>query len=448
LSSVDFPDTIVALSSGRLPGGVAVIRISGKQTRFAIETIAGKVTKARVATYSPLRNSGGQRIDSGLILFFPGPASFTGEDCAEFQVHGGKAVVAALLDTLTGLPGIRHAEAGEFTRRAFLNGKLDLTETEALADLISAETEAQRRMAVLNAEGGQSRLYADWRSRLIHARAMIEAELDFADESDVPGSVADSVWLDVKKLLAEIKAHIGGYHRAEIIRDGYDVVIVGAPNAGKSSLLNALARREVAIVSDEPGTTRDLVELALDLDGVKVRLTDTAGIREAEGRVEAMGIERARKRAEAADLVLVLTDASNPDPGAPVVDNPNFLAIRTKADLLNGSASDPGLPGVPPPLFVSSLTGQGIPELLDFLSTKAKAAAGSAGDVLPSRLRHVALLAETAAHLNSALEGEGRGLELRADDLRAAADRLGRISGAVDVEDLLDAIFSQFCIGK
>ena len=202
----------------------------------------------------------------------------------------------------------------------------------------------------------------------------------------------------------------------------------------------------ILLIDDSPDI-HDLVELALDLDGVKVRLTDTAGIREAEGRVEAMGIERAIKRAEAADLVLVLTDASNPDPGAPV-DNPNFLAIRTKADLLNGSASDPRLPGVPPPLFVSSLTGQGIPELLDFLSTKAKAAAGSAGDVLPSRLRHVALLAETAAHLNSALEGEGRGLELRADDLRAAADRLGRISGAVDVEDLLDAIFSQFCIGK
>ena len=216
---------------------------------------------------------------------------------------------------MTAIPGVRHAEAGEFTRRAFLNGKLDLTETEALADLISAETEAQRRLAVLNAEGAQSKLYSGWRRRLIHARAMIEAELDFADESDVPGSVADIVWADMEKLLGEIREHIGSFHRAEIIRDGFDVVIVGAPNAGKSSLLNALARRDAAIVSDEPGTTRDLVELALDLNGIKVRLTDTAGIREGAGKVEAIGIERARQRAEAADLVLLLVDPAAESPG-------------------------------------------------------------------------------------------------------------------------------------
>jgi tRNA modification GTPase len=465
--TVDFPDTIVALSSGRLPAGIAVIRISGKQTRFAVETIAGGLPEPRLARYVALRTSDGATIDSGLILFFPGPHSFTAEDCAEFQIHGGKAVVAALLDTLTSLPGVRHAEAGEFTRRAFLNGKLDLTETEAVADLISAETEAQRRLAILNADGAQSKLYSGWRRRLIHARAMIEAELDFADESDVPGSVADIVWADIEKLLGEVREHIGGFHRAEIIRDGYDVVIVGAPNAGKSSLLNALARRDAAIVSDEPGTTRDLVELALDLNGIKVRLTDTAGIREGAGKVEAIGIERARQRAETADLVLLLIDTTAEIPVLPVLVSPDIIRIWTKADLMAASslkandnnvmddlgsivsaqvipmeAADRSL------LMVSSITGQGISELLGLLAERAKLAAGDAGDVLPSRLRHIELLRETASHLESALAADGRGLELRADDLRLAADRLGRISGAVDVEDLLDVIFSQFCIGK
>ncbi len=445
LSSTDFPDTIVALSSGRLPAGVAVIRISGKQTRFVLETIVGRAIAPRLATYATFRNPIGVKIDSGLVLFFPGPASFTGEDSAEFQIHGGKASVATMLETLTAISGVRHAEAGEFTRRAFLNGKLDLVETEALADLITAETEAQRRLAVLNADGAQSKLYAAWRQRLVHARAMIEAELDFADESDVPGSVAEAVWADIRKLADEIDSHIGGYHRAEIIRDGYDVVIVGAPNAGKSSLLNALARRDAAIVSDEPGTTRDLVELSLDLAGVKIRLTDTAGIREDAGKVETIGIERARQRAEAADLVLLLIDASANADSIPFIDNPDVIHIGTKSDLrgIAGSrhAGDFAL-------VVSSVTGEGMKELLDLLGRKAAEAVGAAGDVLPSRLRHVDLLRETAGYLRSALAGDGRELELRADDLRLATDRLGRISGAVDVEDLLDVIFSQFCIGK
>lgn len=442
-SIVDFPDTIVALSSGRLPAGVAVVRISGKQTRFALETIVGRITEPRNATYAALRTPDGAKIDSGLILFFPGPHSFTGEDCAEFQIHGGKAAVAALLDSLTALPGIRHAEAGEFTRRAFLNGKLDLVETEALADLISAETEAQRRLAILNADGAQSRLYAEWRRRLIHARAMIEAELDFADESDVPGSVADVIWADMQRLLGEIHEHINGFHRAEIVRDGYDIVIAGSPNAGKSSLLNALARRDAAIVSDEPGTTRDLVELSLDLEGIKVRLTDTAGIRDGAGKVETIGIDRARQRAEAADLVLLLVDASAGSADLPAIGNPNVIRIGTKADL-----GTTGLVGVEGSLVVSSLTGHGISQLLNLLGERAKQAVGNAGDVLPFRLRHVELLRETAGHLSAALQKTDRDLELRADDLRLAADRLGRISGAVDVEDLLDVIFSQFCIGK
>lgn len=438
--SVQFQDTIVALSSGRLPAGIAVVRISGGKTRFVIETICGKLNSLpRQATLTTLRNAGGETIDSGLLLFFPAPASFTGEDCAELQVHGSRAVVAALLDTLTAISGVRHAEPGEFTRRAFLNGKLDLTETEALADLLAAETEAQRRLAVLNADGAQSQLYASWRKRLIHARAMIEAELDFADESDVPGSVSDAVWADMGRLQAELSAHITSYHRAEIIRDGYDVVILGPPNAGKSSLLNALASRDVAIVSDEAGTTRDLVELSLDLDGVKVRLTDTAGIRDDAGKVEAIGIERARRRAENADLVLLLCDPSQADP----MDGPysNIVRVSTKADL-----AAPQRPAHD--ISVSSTTGEGIAELLTLLSDQASAAVGRTADILPSRLRHVELLRESLAHLEASLRNDELPLELRADDLRRAADQLARISGAIDVEDLLDVIFSQFCIGK
>ena len=249
-------------------------------------------------------------LDRGLCLFFPGPNSFTGEDCAEFHLHGGKAVVAAALDALYALDGIVLAEPGAFMRRAFHNGKLDLLDAEATADLLGAETEAQRRFAAANASGRNTQLYSKWRTALVRARALIEAELDFADEADIPGSVSDQVWTDIAALCEQIDGHIAGYHRAEIARDGYDVVLVGPPNAGKSTLFNALARRDVAIVSDEAGTTRDLIEIALDLDGVKVRLTDSAGVRDAAGKVERLGIERTLARAAEADLVLWLQDAS------------------------------------------------------------------------------------------------------------------------------------------
>ena len=266
-------DTIVALSSGRLPAGIAVVRISGPKTRFVLETIIGSVPEPRSARYGTFADGAGTHIDSGITLFFQAPASFTGEDSAELHAHGGKAVVAALLDALCAIEGVRLAEAGEFTRRAFLNGKVDLLKAEALADLVSAETEAQRRFAVLNSHGGHKELYAGWRQRLIHARAMIEAEMDFSDEADVPGSVADQIWADIDRMSGEIQRHIAGFRRAEIIRDGFDVVILGAPNAGKSSLLNALAKRDAAIVTDEPGTTRDLIEVVLDLDGRYGRIT-------------------------------------------------------------------------------------------------------------------------------------------------------------------------------
>ncbi|QPC89971.1 tRNA uridine-5-carboxymethylaminomethyl(34) synthesis GTPase MnmE [Mesorhizobium sp. INR15] len=436
-------DTIVALSSGRLPAGVAVIRISGPRTRFVVETIAGTMVKPRVASLRTLRAPDGAVLDSGLVIVFPGPDSFTGEDVAELQVHGGRAVVGKMLETITDFEGVRHAEPGEFTRRAFLNGRLDLVKTEALADLINAETEAQRRFAVQNAGGAQSALYLAWRRRLIHARAMIEAEIDFADEDDVPGSVSDTVWFDVRAMIDEIDRHVAGFRAAEIIRDGFEVVILGAPNAGKSSLFNALARRDAAIVTDEPGTTRDLLEVVLDLEGLKVRLTDTAGLREAAGKVEAIGIEKAKAKAHSADLLLVLEDLLAPGEITALPLDVPTVRVGTKSDLPGaGQLSDRF------DLIISTVTGQGVDELLALIGRHAAEQVGDVGDVLPSRLRHVELLNETRRFLVRAVAGEPSGQELRAEDLRLAADRLGRIVGAVDVEDLLDVIFGQFCVGK
>ena len=433
-----FRDTIFALSSGGLPSGVAVVRMSGPHVRAALEAIAGRVPPARVATLCRLRDSDGRQIDRGLVLFFAGPASFTGEDCGELHVHGGRAVVATLLRRLGGLPGLRQAEAGEFTRRAFLNGKIDLTGAEGLADLLAAETEAQRRLAVENAEGGQRTLYAGWRSRLVHARAMIEAELDFADEADVDGPVSEHIWKDLGELSGEIAQHCAGFSAAEIVREGFRVALMGAPNAGKSSLLNALARREVAIVTDVPGTTRDPIEIALDLRGLKVVVTDTAGLRDTEDTVERIGVSRALEVAARADLVLELIDVRNGGAETLVAGKP-VLRIGTKCDLAHRSrdAFD---------LKISVVTGEGIAALLDMIAARAEDATAASSSVVPTRLRHIELLEETRRYIAAALSPKA--LELRAEDLRLASESLGRIIGAIDVEDLLDVIFSQFCIGK
>lgn len=436
-----FQDTIFALSSGRLPSGVAIVRISGGKTRFAVETMTGSLPAERKAVLGELRSGDGLVLDTSLTLFFPGPRSFTGEDCAELHLHGGSAVVSAVLSALARLDGFRHAEAGEFTRRAFLNGKIDLLQAEALADLVAAETESQRRFALANTGERQASLYGDWRRRIIHARAMIEAELDFADEGDIPGSVAETIWRDVGEIGREIDDHVAGYHAAEIVRDGFQVVILGAPNAGKSSLLNALARREVAIVTDEPGTTRDLIEVSLDLHGNKIVLTDTAGIRDGAGRVETIGIERARAKASRADLVLLLAAADEPASEISLPPDVPVMRVRTKIDLASIGTADADVE-------VSSRDGTGLAELLERISAHADAAVADAGEILPSRSRHIELLRGCRAALALALAMDDADLELRAEELRRAGDQLGRISGAVDVEDLLDAVFSTFCVGK
>lgn len=432
-------DTIFALSSGRLPAAIAVVRLSGPAVRSVLETIAGTLPQPRRMHYSRLRAPDGTPIDRALSVFFPGPHSETGEDCAEFHLHGGKTVVAALFSALGEL-GLRPAEPGEFSRRAFLNGKIDLVQAEALADLVAADTETQRRFAADNLEGRQSRLYAGWRQRLLHARAMIEAELDFSDESDVPGSVAGTVWADMAALRHEVERHIAGFRRATLLREGFLVVILGAPNAGKSSLLNAIAQRDVAIVSEEAGTTRDLLEVQLDLAGCKVRLVDTAGLREAgTSKVERIGMERARSRAVEADLVLHLIDLT--DPNSADVPGGEKLRVGNKLDLLGENAPQNF------DVLLSAQEGTGIERLLEMISERAEAAAGISGEVLPSRERHVGHLTEAVRQLEDALR-EGWPLELRAEALRLAGVALGRITGEIGVEEVLGAIFSTFCIGK
>jgi tRNA modification GTPase len=442
-------DTIVAPASGMSLAAIAVIRISGAKTRAVLDALCGGAPPPRHASLRAIGLPNAPLIDRGLVLWFEGPASFTGEDMAELHVHGGRAVIGAVIDAVLTLPGTRLAESGEFARRAFENGKLDLTEVEGLADLISAETEAQCRQALAQAEGSLRALYEGWRADLVRAQALIEAGLDFADEGDVIADVAAKADPIVGELRAAIARHLAD-KSGERLRDGFKVVIAGAPNAGKSSLLNALAKRDAAIVSEEAGTTRDVIEVHLDLGGVPVMLIDTAGLREAEGKVEAEGIRRALARAGDADLVLWIVDATAPQWDAPpgiASRKPGeggavVVTVLNKIDL----ASDAGTGR--DALRVSAKTGEGIEQLVDALAEKAALGTGQgAGAPVLTRARHRVELEAAQA----ALERYGdRALapELKAEELRIAAHHLGRLTGRIDVEEVLGAIFAEFCIGK
>ncbi|MEZ5873003.1 MAG: tRNA uridine-5-carboxymethylaminomethyl(34) synthesis GTPase MnmE [Nitratireductor sp.] len=432
-------DTIFALSSGMPPSGLAVIRLSGPKSRFVLETISGKCPEPKRASLRKLRGATGSLLDEGLVLWFPGPGSFTGEDSCEFHVHGGRAVVAAVLDTLNGFEGLRLAEPGEFSRRAFSNGRIDLTEVEGLADLVNAQTEAQRRQAIERAGGSAREVLENWRSRVIRMRALLEADFDFADEEDVPGSVADNVWEDARALAEEIRSELNDQRRGEIIRDGYQIVVMGPPNAGKSSLINALARRDIAIVTPEAGTTRDLLEVHLDLDGYAVTIVDTAGIREISGLVEREGIKRAKARAALADLVVWL----DPDGGnaSPLLAN----EATGKADVLVlHSKDDAGLFGV---LGLSVKRDGGLDHLLDAIRLRLLAYGGSSTPGLVTQLRHRKGMEECAGWCAKAA-GSSDAVEIRSEYLRRAADEIGKLTGRIGVDDLLDVIFGEFCIGK
>ncbi len=446
-------DTIFALSTPPGRGGIAVFRISGPVAGEALKALSGaELPPPRQACLVELRAPKSiAPIDRGLVLWFPGPASFTGEDLAELQLHGGRAVVAATAAALAALPGLRVAEPGEFTRRAFDNGKLDLAEVEGLADLINAETEAQRRVALDQLGGALSRVVEGWRRRLIEVTARLEAWIDFP-EDDLPAGLEQEVALQIAGLRAEMSPYLASDHRGERLRDGLMVAILGAPNVGKSSLLNAIAQRDVAIVSDRAGTTRDVIEVHLDLSGYPLTLADTAGLRAvaAEGgdEIEVEGVARARGRAETADLRLVVFDATL-----------DLAAQTATADLVAADSlvvfNKVDLAPRPEPIAfetnavfaVSAKTGAGLEGLLDALAARAEALLGLAGGApLLTRLRHREALVECVAALG---RSERAALpELRAEDLRLALRALGRITGRVDVEELLDVVFREFCIGK
>ncbi len=348
-------------------------------------------------------------------------------------------MVAALLEELAHLPGLRHAEAGEFSRRAFENGRLDLVEVEGLADLINAETEMQRRLALEQMAGHVSAIYEGWSERLKFARAMIEAELDFADEDDVPGSVSDRIWKDLQNLSADMQRHLDRSRGGEIIRDGLKVVIAGPPNAGKSTLFNALVQRDAAIVTHIPGTTRDVLHADVVIDGFAVRLYDTAGIRETDDPIEQIGVERARAIFRQADVALVL-DSGDDFAAQSEVSAGRVIKVLTKADLSDNIAGAYDI-------AISSKTGQGIEDLKRLMIRDAEAMV-SEGLALASRQRQMMAIQEAKARVDEALISENYPLDLRAEILRQAGNSLGRITGRVDVEQLLDVIFSQFCIGK
>ena len=468
--------TIFALSTAHGRAGIAVVRISGKAARTSLEALCGgKVPEPRIAALRALRDPRtGEVLDRGLALWFPGPSSFTGEDMAELHLHGGRAVVAGVLDALSAA-GLRMAEPGEFTRRAFENGKLDLTEAEGLADLINAETAAQRSQALQQSAGALRERYEAWRASLLRAMAYVEASLDFSDEGDIAEGAFNAAVPEAAALIAALDRALTDGRRGEIVREGIQVAIVGAPNVGKSSLLNALAGREAAIVFDEPGTTRDIIEVALDLDGFPFVLRDTAGLREAANAVEQEGIRRAVATAEAADVVLLIEDASSKSTPHPVllpqgekgrlhngcdllplpsreragvrgghVKNTLTIAVLNKIDLAPAKDAEGEI------IPISAKTGEGLDTLKAALVSFARDNYGAAETPLITRARHRQEIerARTALAAFLACAEAGDHAELAAEHLREAADALGRLTGRLDVEDVLGQIFSEFCIGK
>ncbi len=442
-------DTIFALASAPGRAGVAVVRVSGPGAVATLRDMTGKVPVHRHVAHARFRDpQTAETIDDGIALYFAAPNSFTGEDVVELQLHGGRAVLDAIFAVLSRRTGFRVAEPGEFTRRAFLNNKLDLTEAEAIADLVDAETSAQRRQALRQLAGEFGRLCEDWRGRLIRAQARLEAEIDFPEE-DVPPAQWEAARRELKALRDEIAAHLNDKGRGERLREGVSVAILGPPNAGKSSLINMLARRDVAITSAIAGTTRDVIEVALDLGGYPVILADTAGLRASSDEIEEEGVRRARARAESADLRLIVVDAGKPeeaeavrgliDAGAIVVANKIDKTGETGVIWADSLSSAPAS-------RVSVATGQGIDALIERLTEAVGDRLAPTAAPLVTRSRHRQGLEEAVAALDRL--AEARLPELAAEDLRAAARGLGRITGRVDVEDMLDALFREFCIGK
>lgn len=444
--------TIFAQASAPGRAGVAVFRLSGPQAGAALAALTrADLPAPRRAVRRDLWSSeNDELLDQALVIWFPAPHSFTGEDVAELQIHGSKAVAAALARELAEHQQLVLAAPGEFTRRAFDHGRLDLTEVEGLADLIAAETEAQRRQALRQASGALQQLYDGWRESLLHALARLEAAIDFPDE-DLPPDLIPQVDKVMREMAGAIGDHLADDHRGERLRDGLSVAILGAPNAGKSSLLNRLARREAAIVSAQAGTTRDVIDLHLDLGGYPVTLADTAGLRDTVDAIEAEGVKRALARAESADVKLLVLDAATLGTAQPLIDHnaarlidDDVLLVLNKADL--ASKAPPAEIHGHAVLPVSAKTGDGIETLVEVLSTIAAARMGLGATPALTRERHRQALVRVEAALQRGVLA--RLPELKGEDLRHAVQALGEITGRVDIEDILDVIFREFCIGK
>ena len=448
-------DTIFALSSGAPPAGIAVLRVSGPAAGAALSALAGRLPEARRASYATLRDGGGAVLDRALVLWLPGPGTTTGEDVAELHCHGGRAVCAAVEAALAAWPGLRRAEAGEFTRRAFENGKLDLSQAEAVADLVDAETDAQRRQALAQLDGELARRHANWREALVEALAVLEAAVDFPDE-DVPEAVAGEAAPIIDRVLIELGEALADGERGERVREGFRIALIGAPNAGKSSLLNALAGRPAAIVTATPGTTRDVIEVPLNVAGYRILLADTAGLREARDPIEAEGVRRAKAWAASAGLRLLIIDGSAREATwreATVQARPGDLCILNKDDLPAGAAgrdarawaTEHGLEVVALSLIAGKAEG-----VMRRVTERVLKALSGADFPAATQARHRRDLITAQQHLTRgrramALRAQ---VELAAEDVRLAARALARVNGRIDAEDVLDRVFARFCIGK
>lgn len=438
-------DTICALASGPPPSAIAIIRISGPAVaEIGAKLLSLGLPEPRRAALTPIHDAAGQEIDHGIAVYAKGPASYTGEDTLELYVHGGRAVIEHALTALTALPGVRLAEAGEFTRRAFEAGKLDLTKAEGIADLIEAETLGQKQQALRQVSGGLSATYENWRDELTGLIALVEVMVDFPDEGDVSPEASAPLRAKLTALMAEIDAALGDGGIGERIREGFRVAIIGAPNAGKSTLLNRLAGREAAIVTATPGTTRDVIEVRRTLAGQVVWFADTAGVRETADEIEAEGVRRALRAAEEADLVIALTDGAAPSPATPPLPpGVDVIRVINKSDL--GAAPTAGAHHV-----ISAKTGAGIADLEQDIAARISSRVASTEAPVITRARHRERLLMGRASLAAALAAldAGDGFELVAEDLRMAVRQFAAVIGQVDVEDVLGAVFSKFCIGK
>lgn len=438
-------DTIYALSSGAGRAAVAVVRLSGSGTQGLLVSLAGGLPPPRRAVLRDLRDSNGETLDWAIVLWFPGPSSFTGEDCAELHLHGSPSVIQAVMAVCSAWSDVRPAEPGEFTRRAFLNGKMDLVEAEGLADLLEARTAGQRRQAFRQMSGAASSVFESWREQLLLIRADIEASVDFADEEGVAEAAAPGIDRRMATVLAEMQENLSRSAASEIIRDGVKVVLAGHPNTGKSSLLNALSRREAAIVSAIPGTTRDSIEVTMDIHGIPVILTDTAGLRaRAADLVEEEGIRRTRQHIAGADVLVWVWSPDVPGSEAPEAGSMPDLIVGNKADLQTSGER----PSNADALFISTRTGQGMSVLLDRLSKLLQDRYGSVESSLLVSARQKSAVQRSIRHLNDALNISPDSFELKAEEVRQASEEIGRLTGRVDVEEWLGAIFSRFCIGK